>query len=603
MRMRDDPTLMVTQQAGHNAALDGARTPRIEANDPSGHVRQQIDANPEVKAAINDQLSDRGSRFGVSVPDMEMTPLNDALERATGQKYRTHSVAPEDGNGGPRTFTRDTVPHDQIRAAAEAGMPVMFSLFGHEHAIVGVTRAPDGTVQYLVHDPMTGRTVPTAADAMNGLVRTITLPEPPDTVDGTVRPTTAQQEQVGGLRRDLDLPNPRPEDRTLSPAALLEQAVAPRSDTERAQAKAEFLRRLSAGELTPQEIARMAPAMADGDARQTEIWMKATKLGTDLTPATGTPGHVAATVRDGDQIIGHSSFGPATAEELARRQSLASQHPELQSVPGEVAPVEARTDMGRGGAPLEPTDGRVARDMPVRNKPGELYDATNDPFRVAKDGSLIRQDGSLIVHPDLVPTDALLQSIEAAKQRQALVGTAQSESSLRLAKLEAIVAADPDSAPFMQDAIDSLRQRVTEEASRPVSSSPETRAAVDTQRAEFEYQLASTVMSPELQSTELGQRRMTTLADGTVTSQAQNCATDLMWRLHEIGTLTDRDIVMLLGSMEGAQPRTRTPQNPEGNSGTDLTPQALFEHLQWLDYEHRMRLAEQQRLQQSGGGE
>ena len=126
----------------------------------------------------------------------------------------------------------------------------------------------------------------------------------------------------------------------------------------------------------------------------------------------------------------------------------------------------------------------------------------------------------------------------------------------------------------------------------PVDEARPAVAALDQQRADSEYQIATTVPPADLAATPVGQRRIDQHPELGPTMQAQNCATELMWQLHAVGALSDADITMLSGNSEGMfSPRTAT------DRGNDLTPQALIEHLMWLDYEHRMRLLEQQRQQ------
>ena len=277
---------------------------------------------------------------------------------------------------------------------------------------------------------------------------------------------------------------------------------------------------------SPEFEAGTRPRGAEGaPTAGVEVWGQPSDMNGKIQP-----GHVAATSVSDPSA--HSSFGPASALTVELR-GMASEANNL-------APLGRSLD--RLGTGLPPLEG--ARLQPVTMRQGEHYpNPSADPFHTPD-----KIEFSHVFDPDFIDPN-----------RFAEVTRARQDDDMILAD------------PRMLDASEATARR---EASQ--------------------YQLM-TVPMDQVDQPEGGPRRVgrdanfdpetlgrvTTTTDATgaerTVAPAQNCATDLMFTLHEMGVISSEDFQVLGGDEHGVF----MPEN-------DVTPQALYQLLRWREYQAAM---------------
>jgi hypothetical protein len=171
---RNNPVeLMLGVQTKAMEDSNGKRMPR------SGDPSTDLFNDPLIRKALaNFARSDEGNP-GMHGAAMKRQPLHNDLVNATGSSYDV--LTSEDSFvKGDGTFV--TFPHDRIAAATMDGLPVMFGEGKHQRAIMGTQVLPDGSLSYLVRDPLKAGVIPVSAASLDkdpALLQTIALPAKP----------------------------------------------------------------------------------------------------------------------------------------------------------------------------------------------------------------------------------------------------------------------------------------------------------------------------------------------------------------------------------------------------------------------------------------
>lgn len=102
--------------------------------------------------------------------------LHEDIEKATGTP---HDVLTQESISRKVDGDFVTLPHERIGAAVNDGMTVSFGVDSHQRAIVGRQVLPDGSISYLVRDPLTQKVAPMPAadlDKYPEQLMTVALP-------------------------------------------------------------------------------------------------------------------------------------------------------------------------------------------------------------------------------------------------------------------------------------------------------------------------------------------------------------------------------------------------------------------------------------------
>lgn len=174
-QLRVNPEMVMDQQRAALQKTGGAQAERKEVaakksgQGVSGNLGNHLDDEHGMGKKLLDPNSyDAQGTHGIDMRKMEGQDLHAQLEAATGHKYEiiTHEQFATGDNAGP-TYAQGATPHERIIAALDKGLPVIIgevksineatnSGDGHAQVIIGHRAKRDGTIEYIIRDPMHG---------------------------------------------------------------------------------------------------------------------------------------------------------------------------------------------------------------------------------------------------------------------------------------------------------------------------------------------------------------------------------------------------------------------------------------------------------------
>jgi hypothetical protein len=419
---------------------------------------------------------------------------------------------------------------------------------------------------------------------------------------------------------------PRPDPRAQPEAPLAGGALTPDVTAARGQVAAPF----ADGRAAPLERAGIPDAVAAMDPelleamRRREAFIASLRGGADglsrndfATQQQGAEGGLEELVRirgtDSRPGAGRvSPDGPAAEGHIMATQML-PQGPGQDMASGEHfsfypatgAEKDARTAAGTPTAPVRLGTGQPpfaeSPLLDVSARPGMLASESEDKYlhgppdengvRQAK-----RQDFDHAFDPAFLDPKTFARLTREAHEREAELASPEGGPALRAIEqrqIETMARGNPDLIPDMLP--QSLEEQVRTDARAELAR-------------EHEFRLAGVPLDQERQADERGKPTTMGRAEGTSqhdprredfqppgaagpegTIQAQNCGTELLGIMRQMGVITPQDLVMLGGDKNG-----------RFKPGNDLTPQQLYEHLRWKEHEfmqERRRQAQQQQAQ------